>query len=73
MVTFRKAIRHYAVKVGLEFAKGIRTDKTRYIARCAAEGCLWRIHASKIYDDRTIEVLSCLCSYHVFAIFINRL
>jgi hypothetical protein len=31
MVTFRKAIRHYAVKVGLEFAKGIRTDKTRLL------------------------------------------
>lgn len=56
IVTFRKAIRHYAVKTGFEFAVGYKTDKTRFIAKCAAEGCPWRIHASTIFDKKTIQV-----------------
>jgi hypothetical protein len=55
IVSFRKAIRHHAVKVGFEFADLV-TDKTRFIAKCKAEGCPWRIHASRIYDGKTIEV-----------------
>lgn len=39
IIAFRKAIRHYAVKARFEFVAGIKTDKTRFIARCAAEGC----------------------------------
>ena len=57
MIAFRKAIRHYAVTTGFEFAPGLKTDKTRFIARCAAEGCPWRIHASRLQDDRTIPVI----------------
>lgn len=55
IVTFRKAIRHYAVKKGFEFAN-LKTDKTRFIAKCAAAGCPWRIHASRLYDRKTIQV-----------------
>jgi hypothetical protein len=55
IVAFRKAVRHYAVLIGFEFAKVI-TDKTRFIAKCAPEGCPWRIHASRIFDDKTTEV-----------------
>jgi len=40
IIAFRKAIRHYAVVKGFEFAPGVRTDKTRFIARCAASDCL---------------------------------
>ena len=55
IVTFRKAIRHYAVKKGFELAK-LQTDPTRFIAHCAAEGCPWRIHASRIFYNKTIQV-----------------
>jgi len=56
MTAFRKAIRHYAIVRGVEFAR-IKTDPTRYIAFCAAEGCPWRIHASRLQDNRTIQVI----------------
>ena len=39
----------------LEFAN-LKTSLTRFIARCKAEGCPWRIHVSRIYDGKTIEV-----------------
>jgi hypothetical protein len=62
IVSFRKAIRHVAVVTGFELAN-IITDKTRFIAHCKAEGCPWRIHASRIFDGKTIEVL---LSYHIY-------
>jgi hypothetical protein len=55
IVAFRKAVRHHAVVKGFEISK-IITDKTRFIARSKAEGCPWRIHASRIFDGKTIEV-----------------
>jgi hypothetical protein len=55
IIAFRKAVRHYAVITRFEFAD-LKTDPTRFIARCKAEGCSWRIHASRIYDGKTIEV-----------------
>jgi hypothetical protein len=48
-------VRHHAVVTGFEFDKVI-TDKTRFIAKCKAQGCPWRIHASRIFDGKTIEV-----------------
>ena len=55
--SFRKAIRHYAMKTGFEFATaGYKSDKTKFIAKCAAEGCPWRIHASTIFDKKTVQV-----------------
>jgi len=51
IIAFRKAIRHHAVKTGFEFA-GLKTDKTRFLAHCATEGCPWRIHASTIFDKK---------------------
>jgi hypothetical protein len=56
IVAFRKAIRHYVVKEGFEFA-GLKTDKGRFIAHCAGAGCAWRVHASTIHDKKTVEVL----------------
>ncbi|WVZ84632.1 hypothetical protein U9M48_031641 [Paspalum notatum var. saurae] len=58
IVTFRKALRHYAVKRGFEFT-GVRTDKTRFIAKCAHKGCPWRIHASRLHDFKTIQIKVC--------------
>ena len=55
IVSFRKAVRHYAVTRGFEF-RDIKTDKTRFIAKCKAEGYPWRIHASRIFDGKAIEV-----------------
>jgi len=55
IVSFRKATRHYAVQRGFEFTD-LKTDKTRFIAKCAHQGCPWRIHASHIWDKKTIEV-----------------
>ena len=42
IVAFRKAIRHFTVKTGFEFADLV-TDKTKFRARCKAEGCPWCI------------------------------
>ena len=55
IVTFRKAIRHYAVQRGFEFTD-LKTDKARFIAKCAHQGYPWRIHAPHIWDKKTIEV-----------------
>ena len=54
MTAFRKAVRHFAVATGFEFAVGYKTDTTRFTAKCAAEGCPWRIHASTIFDKKTV-------------------
>ena len=51
IIAFRKLIRHHAVKSGFEFV-GLKTDKTGFIAHCAAEGCPWCIHASTIFDKK---------------------
>ena len=61
IIAFRKAIRHYAAKEGFEITR-LKTDLTRFIAHCAAEGCPWRIHASKVYGERTIEVIHSSCN-----------
>ena len=64
VIAFRKAIRYYAVKTGFEFAKaGYKTDKTRFIAKCTAEGCPWPIHAFTIFDKKTVEVYHCILWY----------
>ena len=55
IIAFRKAIKNHAVKTGFEFAR-VKTDKTRFITHCAAKGCPWRIHASTIFDKKTIKV-----------------
>ncbi|XP_021301369.1 uncharacterized protein LOC8084237 isoform X3 [Sorghum bicolor] len=54
IVSFRKSIRHHAVKKGFVLT-GIKTDKTRFLAKCKADGCPWRIHASRLYDNKTIQ------------------
>jgi hypothetical protein len=55
IVAFRKAIRQRAIIVGFKLAK-IKTDPTRFLARCAHATCKWRIHASVVQDGRTVMV-----------------
>jgi hypothetical protein len=63
---FRKAIRHHAVSFA--FAPGGRSDKSRFIAKCAAKGCPWRTHAYVIWDKKTVHVPFTLLHMCVFTI-----
>jgi hypothetical protein len=56
--SFTKAIRHFSVKTGFSFAPGVKTNKSRFIAKCAAEGCSWRIHASTILIRKLYRCVS---------------
>jgi hypothetical protein len=55
MVTFRKAIRHHAVVADFEMAN-VKTDSTRFRANCSWADCPWRIHASKLPDQKVVMV-----------------
>jgi hypothetical protein len=55
IVAFRKAIRQHAVLADFEFAN-VKTDKTRFIAKCAYEKCPWCIHASRLHGEPVIMV-----------------
>ena len=67
--SFRKAIRHFSVTKGYVLA-GIKTDPTRFIAKCKSEGCPWRIHASRLQNRKTMQVtvysLVPLCKFYFF-------
>ena len=42
----RRALREVAIALRFEI-QTIKSDKVRYTAQCASEGCPWRIHAAK--------------------------
>jgi hypothetical protein len=65
---FRKAIRRHAVKTGFAFAPGGKSNKSMFIAKCAAKGFPWRIHASVIWDKKTVQVPFTLLHMCVFTI-----
>ncbi|KAJ6829318.1 uncharacterized protein M6B38_358155 [Iris pallida] len=55
----RRALRDAAIACHFEI-QTVKSDKTRFTARCAAEGCPWRIHAAKLpgvptFTIRTIQ------------------
>ncbi|KAJ6801004.1 uncharacterized protein M6B38_199310 [Iris pallida] len=55
----RRALRDAAIACHFEI-QTVKSDKTRFTAKCAAEGCPWRIHAAKlpgvpIFTIRTIQ------------------
>ena len=56
IIAFKKVVWHYAVKRGFELAD-LKTNKTRFIAKCKSKGCPWRIHASRVFDGKTIVVI----------------
>lgn len=43
----RRALRDTAIALHFEI-QTIKSDKTRFTAKCASEGCPWRIHAAKL-------------------------
>ncbi|KAJ0980361.1 hypothetical protein J5N97_008616 [Dioscorea zingiberensis] len=55
--TFRKTIKEAAIAQHFEL-KIIKSDLIRYFAKCAKEGCPWRIRAVKIPDAPTFTIRS---------------
>ncbi|XP_043692138.1 uncharacterized protein LOC122642661 [Telopea speciosissima] len=51
----RRALRDTAIAMHFE-VKTVKSDKTRFTARCAAEGCPWRIHAAKLPGVPTFTI-----------------
>lgn len=43
----RRALRDAAIALRFEI-QTVKSDKTRFTAKCARPGCLWRIHAAKL-------------------------
>lgn len=54
---FRTALRDFVIQEGFEI-KRIKNEKARVTARCAADGCCWRIHASPAPDGITYMIKS---------------
>uniref|UniRef100_A0A1D1YJ79 Protein FAR-RED IMPAIRED RESPONSE 1 n=1 Tax=Anthurium amnicola TaxID=1678845 RepID=A0A1D1YJ79_9ARAE len=55
----RRAIRNAAIACHFEI-QTVKSDKTRFTAKCSSEGCPWRIHAAKLpgvptFTIRTIQ------------------
>nr|CAD1841754.1 unnamed protein product [Ananas comosus var. bracteatus] len=65
-----RAIRDAAIACRFEI-QTVKSDKTRFTAKCAAEGCPWRIHAAKLpgvptFTIRTIhDIHSCAGINHL--------
>jgi len=53
--TFKKAIRQYAIKGEYEITAAY-SESTRYRGYCKAEGCKWKIHASKMQGESTWKI-----------------
>ncbi|KAK3222145.1 hypothetical protein Dsin_009170 [Dipteronia sinensis] len=53
--TLRELLTDYAIQEGFNFKK-IKNDKNRLTWACFAENCPWRLHASIIGDEITMQV-----------------
>ncbi|GMH10260.1 hypothetical protein Nepgr_012101 [Nepenthes gracilis] len=51
----RRALRETAIALHFEM-QTIKSDKTRFTAKCATEGCPWRIHAAKLPGIPTFTI-----------------
>lgn len=51
----RRALRDTAIALHFEM-QTIKSDKTRFTAKCAAEGCPWRVHAAKLPGVPTFTI-----------------
>ncbi|KAI4303012.1 hypothetical protein MLD38_038693 [Melastoma candidum] len=51
----RRALRDTAIGLHFEI-QTIKSDKTRFTAKCATEGCPWRIHAAKLPGVPTFTI-----------------
>ena len=52
---FREVLKDYIIQEGFEIIK-LKNEKSRVTAKCAAEGCGWRIHASPTPDGVTYKI-----------------
>jgi hypothetical protein len=52
---FRAALRDFVIQEGFEI-KRIKNEKARVTAKCASDGCCWRIHASPTPDGKTYKI-----------------
>jgi hypothetical protein len=52
---FRAALRDFVIQEGFEI-KRIKNEKSRVTAKCASDGCCWRIHASPTPDGKTYKI-----------------
>ncbi|XP_043688445.1 uncharacterized protein LOC122639637 [Telopea speciosissima] len=55
VMSCRRALRDSAIALHFEI-QTVKSDKTRFTAKCAAEGCPWRIHAAKLPGVPTFTV-----------------
>ena len=53
--SLRSLLTDLAIQEGFNFNK-IKNDKNRLTWACMAKGCPWRIHASNVGDDTTMQV-----------------
>ncbi|GAA0148925.1 hypothetical protein LIER_08235 [Lithospermum erythrorhizon] len=51
----RRALRNMAIANHFEI-QTVKSDKTRFTAKCASEGCPWRVHAAKLPDALTFSI-----------------
>lgn len=51
----RRALRDAAIALHFEI-QTVKSDKTRFTAKCASEGCSWRIHAAKLPGVPTFSI-----------------
>lgn len=51
----RRALRDMAIALHFEI-QTVKSDKTRFTAKCASEGCPWRIHAAKLPGVPTFTI-----------------
>lgn len=51
----RRALRDAAISLHFEM-QTVKSDKTRFTAKCASEGCPWRIHAAKLPGVPTFTI-----------------
>ncbi|KAL5561776.1 hypothetical protein UlMin_031523 [Ulmus minor] len=59
VLSCRRALRDAAIALRFEM-QTVKSDKTRFTAKCSSEGCPWRIHAAKLpgvpnFTIRTIQ------------------
>ncbi|XP_003568114.1 uncharacterized protein LOC100835098 [Brachypodium distachyon] len=59
VMSCRRAIRDTAIACHFEI-QTVKSDKTRFTAKCAAEGCPWRIHAAKLPGVPTFSIRTIL-------------
>ncbi|KAL8523084.1 hypothetical protein ACS0TY_013159 [Phlomoides rotata] len=51
----RRALRDMAIALHFEI-QTVKSDKTRFTAKCASEGCPWRVHAAKLPGVPTFTI-----------------